>query len=404
MPRKNLTIRTVASLVPPKRGQVDYWDSNLSGFGLRVSHGGTKTWGLKFRLGRRQCRMKLGTFPPMGLAEARAEASSALLLVQRGEDPGVARKARRDAETFAQLADLYLEKYARPKKKSWYLDKKALDRDVLPRFRRKKARDITKRDIRDLVEAIIERGSPIQANRTFEMVRGLFNWAVKEDYLQESPCRGLVKPAKENQRDRVLREDEIRAVWLAFEQENPAVSAICKLRLITAQRGIEVMSMRWQDVDMGASWWTIPADRAKNGLSHRVPLGPTACDILQRLRKDSSDRVWVFPSPIHERDHLENLVQATARLRKASGVDFVPHDLRRTAASRMTGDLSMSRLVVSKILNHVERGVTAVYDRHSYDREKRQALEAWDRRLGEIVRGKPNSSDNVVSLGSVDTG
>ena len=126
-------------------------------------------------------------------------------------------------------------------------------------------------------------------------------------------------------------------------------------------------------------------------------------DIIEGRQPDAGESEWVFPSPTG-RGPLRAVWRVMDGVRERTGISFRPHDLRRTAATRMTGDLGISRLVVSKILNHVERGVTAVYDRHSYDREKRQALEAWDRRLGEIVRGKPNSSDNVVSLGSVDTG
>ena len=200
----------------------------------------------------------------------------------------------------------------------------------------------------------------------------------------------------ENQRDRVLTESEIRIVWRAIEVERPLVAAIIKLRLVTAQRGGEVMSMRWSDIDAATGWWTIPAERAKNGLSHRVPLSSLAAEILEAVRPLGNGSPWVFPSQRKGR-HLEQLVQAAHRIRNRSKVDFTAHDLRRTAASLMTG-MGISRLTVSKILNHVERGVTATYDRHSYDNEKRQALETWATRLQGIVAGKAAGTGKVVAL------
>jgi integrase len=255
---------------------------------------------------------------------------------------------------------------------------------------------VTRRDVRELIQGIVDRGAPIMANRTFEILRRLFNWAISEDYLTTSPCVGLQKPAKENRRDRVLMEDEIRAVWVAIEMEDTLVAAIMKLRLVTAQRGGEIASMARAEIDRATGWWTIPAEKAKNGLSHRVPLSPLAISILEDAEKRAGESQWIFPSP-HKGRHLEQLVQAAHRIRDRSKVAFTPHDLRRTAASYMTG-MGISRLTVSKILNHVERGVTATYDRHSYDAEKRQALDAWAARLAGIISGRKANERKVVPL------
>src|SRR5262249_13720096 len=196
--------------------------------------------------------------------------------------------------------------------------------------------------------------------------------------------------------DRVLTEDEIRAVWAAISVEDVLIGAIMKLRLVTAQRGGEVASMARTEADWGTGWWTIPAEKAKNGLSHRVPLSPLAISILEEAKAKAGASPWMFPSRRKGR-HLEQLVQAAHRIRERSGVDFTPHDLRRTAASHMTG-MGISRLTVSKILNHVEKGVTATYDRHSYDAEKRQALEAWAVRLEQIIAGRKPAGGKVVQL------
>jgi integrase len=154
----------------------------------------------------------------------------------------------------------------------------------------------------------------------------------------------------------------------------------------------------------------IPAEFSKNGLSHRVPLNPQAVSLLKDLQTWQEKRLaevndgrakkhleakkpseWAFPSRWYEGESLAWTRKATKRIREASGVDFRPHDLRRTAASLMTGT-GTSRVVVSKILNHVETGVTAVYDRHSYDPEKRIALDAWGRQVEAILTEKPASA------------
>jgi integrase len=207
---------------------------------------------------------------------------------------------------------------------------------------------------------------------------------------------------RERPRDRVLTEDEIRAVWSALDDEHQVMAALVRLRLLTAQRGGELQGARWEEVDLISGWWTIPADRSKNGLSHRVPLSPQALRIFKELHayRESTRRPnedgdlelspWVFPSTRKTGPHVHHAQKAFERLVARSGVKFRGHDLRRTAASLMVGG-GVPRLVVSKILNHVETGVTAVYDRHSYDPEKRAALDYWGNRLEEILVGKQPS-------------
>ena len=194
----------------------------------------------------------------------------------------------------------------------------------------------------------------------------------------------LDRPAPEHQRDRVLTADELRAVWKTFEGEDEQTAALFKLYLLTAQRGGELRAMEWSELDLDAGWWVIPAEKAKNKLAHRVPLSPHAAAILRTLREQGNGSRWVFPRYAEDK---YTVYRAADRIRTASGVDFKPHDLRRSVATFLTSELGVSRLVVSKLLNHVETGVTKVYDRASYDREKQTALVAWGTRLEAIVTG-----------------
>lgn len=188
----------------------------------------------------------------------------------------------------------------------------------------------------------------------------------------------------------MLSEAEIRALWLGLDRQSGPSGAVFKLALLTAQRRREVLGMAWSELDLDSGWWTLPSLRSKNKLTHRVPLGPQVLVILNQLRaRAPQDALYVFPGP--RRRPISNPQKWLIRLKAGSGVDFRFHDLRRTAASMMTG-IGVERLVVSKILNHVERGITAVYDRHSYDQEKSAALIKWDRHLARIINGESATS------------
>jgi integrase len=203
-------------------------------------------------------------------------------------------------------------------------------------------------------------------------------------------------PGEERPRERVLSEDELRAVWHALESEEVLMEALFRLRILTAQRGGEVATMRRPDLDLAGGWWTIPPEFSKNSLSHRVPLSPWVIEIIEKALASADDPIWVFPSAMKD-GPIRAIWQAVSRIRRRSGIDFRPHDWRRTAASLMTG-MAISRLVVAKILNHIDPGITAIYDRHAYDNEKRQALEAWSARVQKIVTGRKADDGKVVPL------
>jgi integrase len=391
MPTIALTDRGVASLAPHPT-QIDYFDEKLAGFALRVSPGGRKTWTVLYRHNRRLRRITVGTYPAMKLATAREAAKRTLRAASRGEDPAGDKRRAAAAETFGELAELYLTKHAKVHKRSWKEDERILNKDLLPKWKTVKVGDVKRSDVRTLLEGIVERDAGIMANRTQALVRKIFNFAIGRELVEVNPCAQLDRPAPSRQRDRVLSEDEIRQLWAALETLPAEMAAVFKLRLITAQRAGEVANMRWADVDLKAGWWTVPAEESKNGLPHRVPLSRPALDLLKPIdtarqqllsaKPDASPSEYVLAGARGKRQRAEAA--------KDLGVpDFVGHDLRRTAASLMAGG-GVPRLVISKILNHIERGVTAVYDRHSYDAEKRSALNWWGARLTAILKNRSN--------------
>lgn len=381
MPKTKLTAQTLPTLRPVGGRRTEYFDESLPGFSVRVAPTGRKTFCVLYRRGRRLRRYTLGQHPPLSLGQARTLAKAALARAAMGGDPAARKIEKRRASTFAELAAEYLERYAKPNKRSWCEDERRLRKNLLPIFGPRLAKEISRADVRRLLDDILLRPAPAEANQTHALLRKIYNWAIAYDLVEDSPCRGLPRPAKIRARHHVLSEEDIRKFWSALSRESREIAAALKLRLLTAQRGGEVITMRWEDVDLDARWWTLPAARSKNELPHRVPLSDAALRILHEL--EATDSPWVFPSP--KRDtHLCSTQKAIERIRERAGIELRGHDLRRTAASFMTS-MGTPRLVVAKILNHVETGITAVYDRHSYDREKREALDAWSNRLLEIL-------------------
>lgn len=397
MPRINLTVKRLESLKPESK-RIEYWDKSLPGFGVRITSKGDKSFCIMYRIGGKLRRMTLGEYPVLKLSKARDRAKDALELVRQGIDPVEERKRREEAEvarriegfTFQALSKQYLDEHV-SKLDSAYEVKRSFKVYLIPQFGKTKARELKRTSIRDYLDNMA-RTRPVMANRCLAYIRKMYNWALSKDLVEFNPCLRIPRPGKEHERDRVLSEVEIKAIWKALDNEKPIMAATFRLRLLTAQRGGEVHSMRWRDID--GDWWTIPAEFSKNGLSHRVPLSLQTQRIIEQVRAITEEQdkkvgrkrsEWVFPNPKRRKDHIYEVQKLAQRVRKTSKIDdFRAHDFRRTAASMMAG-MGIPRLTISKILNHVEPGVTAVYDRHSYDKEKQEALNAWGARLSRIV-------------------
>lgn len=390
----------------PKDYIYDLREPNGNGFAIRVFPSGEKSWVFIYTYQGRKRRMTLGKYPTMTLANAKIEHRKALGILETSKkDPALLQKAEkieiRDSSTVEGLIEEYLEKWAKERKRSWKEDQRILYKDVRPSWGKIKAKDITKRDVILLLDKVKERGAPIIANRTFACIRRMFNFAVERDILTTTPCLSIKAPTKENRRDRCLSTEEIKDFWLSLDTTPMLESTklALKFQLVTAQRKGEVVAAEWDEIDLITGWWTIPAEKAKNGNLHRIPLSKLAIDLLQEIKNLSGESQWLFPStknnlPMRGQsvDHaLRRSISSFAALKQ----NITPHDLRRTAATHMTA-LGISRLVVSKILNHAESGVTSIYDVHSYDKEKLHALEAWGNKLKEMIYGLP--VNNIVQL------
>jgi integrase len=374
----------------PQEKRYEVCDSSSRGLRLRISINGTKSWVFAYRREGTLTRLVFGHYPAMSLSAARAKYAEYRQMLSRGIYPAMAEAATKaealKAPTVAQLVDIYIERYAKLKKKSWRKDKEILDRDIIPRWQHRKACDITRADVIALLDIVTQRGG-VMANVTFVVVRKMFNFAIERGLLEVSPCLQVRLPSKAVSRERVLNEGEIVTLWYGLAGISESLQVLLKLMLVTAQRKGELVKAEWDDIQEG--WWTMPGHKTKNGKTHRVPLSPLAQQLLSQLPRHSP---YLFPGQRKDKPLGDTAVNSA--MRHTQGIpNFTPHDLRRTAASHMAS-MGISRLTISKILNHSDSSVTAIYDRHSYDNEKQHALEAWASKLETLIHPQAK----VVSL------
>ena len=295
----------VERLRPAAGKRLDYHDTVVQGLTLRITERGVKSWRVLYRHRQRLRALTLGAVPVIGLADARERAREAIRRVSKGHDPASEKRADRKAETIAELADDYIERHAKRKKRSWKKDEWMLRRKVLPKWRHRAVKDIARRDVRLLVDQVAADGAPILANRLAALLSKLFKFALEDDLIGASPAVGIARPSIEQERDRVLSEKEIRQLWREFDGLPLAMAAYYKLRLITAQRGAEIASMQWAELDLGAGWWTVPSGRSKNRLSHRVPLSSIAIEILNGLKAQAPAGDYVLAGARGKRQQSE---------------------------------------------------------------------------------------------------
>ena len=385
--KRILSAQSIRGLRPPTSGSVEYFDDSTPGLSLRITPKDTRTWSLFYRTNGIQKRLTLGRYPAMGLADARELAHDAQRTVAKGGDPAADKRAARQAVTFKELAAEYIERHAKPRKKSWAEDQRQIDADLLPLWKHKLAAAVSRRDVRDLLDRMADRGASVGANRTRALVSKIYNFGLERELVDHNPANGVAKVGRERSRERVLSADELRRVWAACDTQSPHVAAWFRLRLVLAQRGGEILQMRWQD--LAGQWWNLPPGFVKNKQGHRVYLNRLATGILSGF-SPTEGCDWVFPeSLMGDHKHVSRRLAGAIR---ANIKDFRGHDLRRTAASFMTSG-GVPRFIVARVLNHSEdRDITGVYDRYSYDREKRAALTFWGKQLRAVLAGRSVTS------------
>jgi integrase len=408
----------------------------LSGFGLKVTPTGKRIYIVQYRpkgQSRIIRRYTLGRHgDPWRTEAARTAAEDLLARVRLGEDPFETDRRRRESEAaailaekekkererqerFADIAELFIEKYAKPRNRRWSEPQRIFrSRDLKP-WRDRPISSITKRDIIMLIDGISER-STASARMAFANLRKLFSWCVERLYLEASPFQGLRGPPPSRARDRVLNDSELKLVWQFSYSASDPFGPLFRLLILTGQRRDEVTSMRWSEVDLETAEWTIPAERAKNGKSHVVDLAPLALAELKalRLRTDEARKAagprtkgldfelvfsttWSTPVSGHGKVRAAIDEGIALQRRKAdrglkADQATLPawrlHDLRRTAATGMAR-LGFPPHVVEAVLNHrsgARGGLIAVYQHYDHRSERREALHRWDGHVAGLIQ------------------
>ena len=414
--------------LPEKRKEVP--DGRVTGLYLIVQPSGAKSWALRYRAAGAPRKLTIGPYPSVDLATARKRAQEALGDVAGGKDPAAVKQASKamaraeradDDKRVERVAEAFIKRHVKLSGKvgaGWGAEVERLFKiEILPRIGAKHIGGVTKNDILAILDTIVDRGSPITANRCLAVLRKFFNWAADaRGLIAVSPCKGIEAPAAETSRDRVLEDSEIRIAWRAFDAVGWPFGPICKLLLLTGARRSEIAEASWQEIDRAGKTLTLPGTRTKNGEPHEIPLSDAAVETIKALPRIEGRARLVFSTtgatPVSGFSRSRELIERAmlAELRKAAierGEDpekieapkpWTLHDLRRTCASGMAG-LKIAPHVVEAVLNHKNgtiKGVAAVYNRYSYSAEKRAALDAWARRLNEIVTGVDAS--NVIEF------
>jgi integrase len=399
-----------------------------------VQPSGVKSWALRYRRKSdgKPIKHTLGGYPAITLKAARSAAIALRAEIERGADPHgakiVARKQRAEGnDTFEAAARRFVEKYQYRNNRSWEWAARLLGLAVDPdatvepkicpplvvvrdgskdqrgrrrlslvdRWGARRLADITDTDILTALDQISER-TPILANRVLAVLNSFFSWAASKNVklVASNPCAGLERPAKEQSRDRVLDDKELRAVWLAAGELGHPYTGILRLLILTGQRRNEIADLRWSEVDLEERVLHLPKERTKNGRAHDVPLSASALAILAGLpRLIDADRVFTI-----KRQPVTGFSRSKEKLDALTGVSgWTLHDIRRTVVSGLQR-LGVRLEVTEAVLNHrggSMAGIVSVYQRHDYADEKRAALARWADYLDAVVSGK---KANVVAL------
>lgn len=406
MPKAPLT----DNLLRSKNTTGEFWDTGVPGLCVRKGNRLTTFFAARRMPGARQPTWrKLGVYPEMGLADARRRAREVLAALSAGDDPAAADVPTAAGSpvldvgpTFATVAEEFIKTYL-PRLRSARACEALIRRELLPVLGTKPVGDIRRRDIIALVEAVRARGDGPErsggeyaARHVLAQLSKLFNWALARDYegLDANPCAIRVGEllGRARARTRVLDDGEVRRVWWAAAAMGQPFGSLFQLLLLTGQRLNEIAGASWNEVDMERAVMVVPALRMKGKEDHSVPLTPAVVDILRSLpRFMGGDFILTTTAG---RRPVSGFSKAKAELDVLSGVKgFTIHDLRRTARTGLSVT-GATPFIAELVIAHRQAGVHAVYDLHTYDTEKRQALLAWEARLQEIAGEPPE----VVAL------
>ncbi len=362
--KAKITVRSVEGIQPEAK-DVILWDTDVTGFGCKVTPAGKRTYLFQFRSrDGRAGKLKIGDHGPIRPEAARALARMYAGEVALGRDPSLSRAKDRSAPTVSDLASRYMVEHARTRKKASSIrnDLRLISRHIEPCLGRKKVAAVTRADIAALHHSL--HTTPYEANRCLALASKMFalaeRWGMRPDGT--NPAKNIDR-YREEQRARYLSNEEFRRLWNLLDSEvgiaSVSISAIAaiKLLMLTGRRLTEVLELRWEWIDMQERTLNLPD--SKNG-ALLVSLGAEPLSILRELKLRGLDDVYVIAGQ-RKNSHLKNLQKPWRKLRALAGLDDVRiHDLRHTFASVGAG-LGMSLPLIGALLGHTQAATTQRY-------------------------------------------
>src|SRR5262245_53650946 len=384
MPRIRLTKSAIDAL-PNSKSDVVYWDAGYPGFGVKVTPKGRKVFIVLYRTAGAGSTLRKYTIGPYGrvtLHQARVAAQKVFAAKLEGRDPAAEKreaKRRVVADRVEDLLEMFIAQRLSQNRSGGEISR-LLRREMGRPWAGRSIHEITKRDVVEVVTPIEQRGAPVAANKTLKSIKTFRRWGVGRAVLDQSPAEGVPLPAKEVARDRGLDDEELARVILAARQIGGPYGGIVEFLALTGQRREEVARLQWEELDLARRIWTIPKSRTKNAKAHVVHLSEQSMAVLTR-----ADQPGPYVFSLLGAKPFQEFSRANRVLDQLSGVTgWRLHDLRRTCVSGMAR-LGVAPHVADKILNHQAgtiSGVAAVYQRHEFLTERREALERWGAYVG----------------------
>ncbi|WP_159080025.1 site-specific integrase [Methyloceanibacter sp. wino2] len=381
--------------------RVEFMDTVVPGFGVRLTDKGRKTFILLARYpgSNNPTRRKLGEYPSLSLEKARKKARDWIDLIKDGKDPRNEEEAQRRAEQrkrddrFEGVVEAYVSRVL-PSQRRGDIVAREMRREFCGRWTGRPISSIERRDVIEAISEVVERGATYQAHNLFGHLRSFFNWCIEAgDYgLEHSPC-DRIRPNKligeRKSRQRVLTDAELRAFWIATGEIGYPFGPLYRLLLLTGARKSEIGEARERELDRVKKALVIPPERFKSDATHIVPLTDEAMKVIDGLPVFEKPN-FLFSTSFGVRP-VSGFANAKERLDRLMAAElgrpldpWRNHDLRRTMRTQLAA-LRVSDTIAEMVIGHGRRGLQRVYDQHSYEREMREALELWADRLHEIV-------------------
>lgn len=381
-----LTLPQIRKLKTPVSGYTEHSANSVPGLRIRVMSSGIKSWVFRYKLAGKNNVITLGRVDALTIAEAETAAKTYRAQIALGHDPAQEQRDTKqqahDARSredelnpeFKDFAADFMERYSKKRKRTWQRDEYHINRHILPIIGTLRIQAIVRRDIvRVLNRMRDDNGATTSSNRVRSLLHKMFNWGIQQGLIEHNPVANTER-LKEKSRDRILTDDEIRMLWNSTDGD--LLGYALRFVLLSGQRPGEVIAMQWEHIRDDV--WTL--ERTKNGKSHKVPVSLGMWKVLDEVKALHGYKFtgsgFVFPGRSQSHTQGTSLAHTMARIGWDCAADNKPHphDLRRTCASTVSR-LGHPRITITKLLNHTETHVDAVYDRWGYMPEMLNALD-----------------------------